>query len=141
MHVTTVRARYAETDQAGVVYHASYLPWFEVGRTEMLRDLGFPYAEIEKKLGVLLTVTEAGLNFHAPARYDEVIVVESSVTDIRKVRLRIATNLRRQVGGDLLCSGHVWLAAVTREGRPVPLPADLKSTLLRVLEQERGSSG
>ncbi len=140
MHVTTVRARYAETDQAGVVYHASYLPWFEVGRTEMLRDLGFPYAEIERRLGVLLTVTEAGLNFHAPARYDEVIVVETTVTDVRRVRLRLATGLRRQLGGDLLCTGHVWLAAVTREGKPVPLPADLRACLLRLQADAQGSS-
>jgi acyl-CoA thioester hydrolase len=129
MHVTTVRVRYAETDQAGVAHHASFLPWLEVGRTEMLRDAGYPYSRLESEDGVFLTVTEVGLHFHLPARYDELLVVESTVTDVRRVRVRIATTIRRQAGSALLSSGHVWLACVEGRGRPVPIPAGFLATL------------
>jgi acyl-CoA thioester hydrolase len=129
LHTTTARVRYAETDQAGVAYHSNFLLWFEIGRTELFRDLGLPYARLERERGIYLTVTETALQYHRPARYDDLIVIESRITDVKGVRLRISTNIRRQDSNALLCTGHVWLAAVSREGRPSPLPEDVRSLL------------
>ena len=106
MHVCNTRVRYAETDQGGVAYHANYLNWFEVGRTDMLRALGHPYAAMERDLDVLLTVTEAHLTYRRPALYDEVLRIETLVSEVRRVRLRIETRIVRGDDDELLCDGH-----------------------------------
>src|SRR6266508_438210 len=77
-----LRVRYAETDQMGVVYHANYLVWCEIGRTDFIRDLGTPYAELERS-NVSLAVVEASLRFHAGARYDDMIRVTTTLRDAR----------------------------------------------------------
>jgi acyl-CoA thioester hydrolase len=141
MHVCTTRVRYAETDQGGVAYHANYLHWFEVGRTAMLRDFGQPYAAIERDLGVLLTVTETSLVYRKPALYDDVLRIETRVTEVKRVRLRIDTRVLRVSDDEFLCQGHVWLASVTRDGRPVPLPVELGTVLRGQLTEEDGKTG
>ncbi len=140
MHVCTTRVRYAETDQGGVAYHANYLHWLEVGRTELLRDLGQPYAEIERDLGVLLTVTETRLAFRRPALYDDLLRIETRVTEVRRVRVRIDTRILRVPDGEFLCEGHVWLASVTRQGQPVPLPRELGDALRGQQGEEDGKT-
>ena len=80
---TETRVRYAETDQMGVVYHANYLAWCEIGRTELMRQAGVPYAQVEAE-GMLLAVSDVTLRYHAPARYDDVIHVR---TDRKSTRL------------------------------------------------------
>jgi acyl-CoA thioester hydrolase len=129
MHVTTARVSYGDTDQAGVAYHARYLHWFEMGRTELMRDAGFSYARLEAERNLLLTVVEAHLEFPKPARYDDVLVIESAVGELRRVRLRIDTRIRRQAGGELLCTGHVVLACVDRQGKPCAIPDDVRERL------------
>ena len=130
MHYSSARVRYADTDQGRVAYHANYLHWFEVGRTEMLRDLGFRYRDFEDQRDLLLTVVELGMNFRAPARYDDLIVIGTGIREIRKVRFCIEHALTRETPeGDVLCTGHLWLACVTREGRTRPLPEDLREAL------------
>lgn len=141
MHVCTTRVRYAETDQGGVAYHANYLNWFEVGRTDMLRTLGQPYARIERDLGILLTVVEAQLSYRKPALYDEQLRIETRVTELRRVRFRIETRIVRAEDDELLCDGHVWLASVTREGQPIPLPETLTGCLKDQLSTEEGKTG
>jgi len=74
---TQIRVRYAETDQMGVVYYANYLVWFEIGRVELLRSLGFAYSQLEKEHGCILPVVEANCRYRAPARYDDEIVIET----------------------------------------------------------------
>ena len=74
-----LRVRYAETDQMGVVYHANYLVWMEMGRVELCRTMGVRYRDLEEQEGVLLTVVEATCRYHAPARYDDEVMVETSV--------------------------------------------------------------
>ena len=83
-HVSTIdfRVRYAETDQMGVVYHANYLVWCELGRTEFIRTLGVTYAELERQ-GVQLAVSEASIRFHAGARYDDMIRVSTTLAGVR----------------------------------------------------------
>ncbi len=85
--ITEFRVRYAETDQMGVVYHANYLVWCEIGRTDFIRELGTPYADLERE-NVALAVVEASLRFHGAARYDDLVRVRTS---LREVRSRMIT--------------------------------------------------
>lgn len=78
-----LRVRYAETDQMGIVYHANYLPWCEIARTELIRRLWKPYAAVEREDGVLLAVTDATLRYHASARYDDAIRVTATLDQVR----------------------------------------------------------
>ncbi|MEC0211134.1 thioesterase family protein [Paenibacillus ehimensis] len=112
----TLRVRYQETDQMGVVYHANYLNWFEVGRTELIRELGMPYQTLEAR-GLLLPVIEADLKFRSPARYDDLVTIDTKVIDATNLRIRFAYEIKR--GEELLVSGgthHVWL---NRDWKPV----------------------
>lgn len=84
---STIRVRYAETDQMGVVYHANYLVWCEIGRTDLIRELGVTYARLEQE-GLRLAVADARLRYHAPARYDELVRVD---TWLEQVQSRAAT--------------------------------------------------
>ncbi|OXM84275.1 acyl-CoA thioesterase [Paenibacillus rigui] len=105
----TLRVRYQETDQMGVVYHANYLNWFEIGRTELIRSLGMPYQVIEAK-GLLLPVIEAELKFRMPAKYDDLIAIRTRVEEYTNVRLHFSSEIVR--GQEVLVSGgtkHVWL--------------------------------
>lgn len=101
-----LRVRYQETDQMGVVYHANYLNWFELGRTEFIRELGFPYKEMEQK-GLLLPVTEAELQFKQPARYDDILRIYVRVVKFSNIRIEFDVQIRRdpEDHGDLLERG------------------------------------
>jgi len=81
---TRVRVRYAETDQMGVVYYANYLVWFEVGRSELMRQRGLDYKQMEIETGCLMAVVEANARYQAPARYDDELIVETTVTGVRR---------------------------------------------------------
>ena len=82
-HAVEFRVRYAETDQMQVVYHSNYLIWCEIGRTEFIRALGTPYAELERQ-NVTLAVVEASLRFHSAARYDNLIRVTTTISDVTR---------------------------------------------------------
>ncbi len=92
---TTVRVRYAETDQMGVVYYANYLVWFEIGRVEFLRQLGFDYKQMEVADDCMLPVVEANCRYKAPAVYDDVIVIETRVSAMRSSMLKFAYEIYR----------------------------------------------
>ena len=121
------RARYAETDQMGIVYHANYLPWCEIGRTELIRRLWRPYAALEAE-GVLLAVTEVSLRYHASAKYDDLVRV---VTTLEQVRSRGVTFLyeiyRVEDGGQTkkLVTARTSLIAIDPAGAPRTLPPAL----------------
>jgi acyl-CoA thioester hydrolase len=119
---TRVRVRYAETDQMGVVYHANYLVWFEVGRVELMRQRGFDYrqAEIEHKCG--LAVVEVTVRYKAPARYDDELIVETRVKSVRGPVVRFAYRILRAEDGLLLCEGETVHVVVGRDMKRVPLP-------------------
>ncbi|WCK55512.1 thioesterase family protein [Aneurinibacillus sp. Ricciae_BoGa-3] len=105
-----VRVRYQETDQMGVVYHANYLVWFEVGRTELIRQLGFSYQRFEG-LGFMLPVTEAHASYKKAARYDDELIIRTKIARLEGVRLVFAYEIIRQNDGELLASGethHIW---------------------------------
>ena len=117
------RVCYGDTDQMGVVYYANYLEFFERGRTEMLRSAGFPYSKLET-LGVFLPVTEAKCRYLAPARYDDLLTLRSTILELGRVRFRIGSQVR--LGEKLLVSGEVTLACVNAERRPMRMPPELE---------------
>lgn len=117
---TTVTVRYAETDMMGIVYHGAYLPWFEIGRTHLLREHGLPYRELEAE-GFRLPVLELGVKYHRPAVYDDTVEILTTLPERPSVRIRLEYELRR--GTELLVTGWTLHAFIDREGRPVRPPA------------------
>ena len=122
-HSETIRVRYGETDQMGVVYHSNYLHYFEVARTELLRTAGVAYSDLEKQ-GIFLVVTEAACRYRAPALYDELLRITARVSQLGKARVRFDYEVRNPAGR-LLTEGHTELASVDRDKNPVRLPEDV----------------
>ena len=128
-HQHMLRVHYQDTDQMGVAHHSNYVGWFEIGRTEMMRDAGFAYSEMER-LGLLLPVVDMHLKYHQPARYDEGMAIFTRVTNFSAARLEFEYEVRRiedkQDGemispyGELLTSGstlHMWLNSEWKPAR------------------------
>jgi acyl-CoA thioester hydrolase len=130
--ITELRVRYAETDQMGVVYHSNYLIWCEIGRTDYIRALGTPYAELEQN-GVALAVADASLRCHAPARYDDVIRVETSLTDIKSRTITFDYAILLAGTGARLVTARTTLVSLDRGGRVTALPAHVRAFLARGL--------
>jgi acyl-CoA thioester hydrolase len=103
---TRLRVRYAETDQMGVVYHSNHFVWFEVGRVELLRQLGFSYRDMETKDNRFIAVAEAKCRYRAPARYDEEIVVRTELLNVRDSVVHFGYELRRAADRTLLAEGE-----------------------------------
>lgn len=114
-----VTVRYAETDMMGVVYHGSYLPWFEIGRTTLLRELGLPYRELESQ-GFFLPVLEVGVKYLRPARYDDTLTIVTTVRERPLLRIHLEYEVRR--GDEVLATGHTVHAFIDRSGKPVRPP-------------------
>ena len=125
---STVRVRYAETDQMGIAHHAEYFSWFEVGRTDLLRGRGLPYRELEAR-GVRFPVIETQVRFLRPAYYDDVLEIATTVTSLGGARIAFAYEVRREGAEGPLATGVTHHAAVDGRGRPVRLPADVRSRL------------
>lgn len=114
-----VRVRYKETDQMAIAHHSNYIVWFEIGRTDLCRATGFPYATIEAR-GYLLVVTEVTCRYRAPFRYDDEIVIRTSVAEAGSRMIRFGYELSEATTGEVRASGtssHVWVDRETR--RPV----------------------
>lgn len=130
-----VRVRYCECDPMGVAHHSACIPWFEMGRTELLRTSGITYADMEAA-GVFLVVTRIETRYHAPARYDDDLILITRVTGGGRARIDHAYELYRfdpeppagrgRGRTDLLCTATSTLACVDATGRPRPLPAWLR---------------
>jgi len=120
-----VRVGYVDTDQAGVVHHASYFRWLEHGRVEYLRHHGLDYRRFELDEHLALPVIEVSLRYRAPARFDELLVVETWVPEVTRAKVRFDSVIRR--GVDTLLTGSVWLACVAMpEGRLVSMPESVR---------------
>jgi len=122
-HEITVRVRYAETDRMGLLHHANYIVYFEMGRTEMLRQSGVSYREIEDS-GHLLVIVEVGCKFKRPAYYDDLLTIRTTVARVTHVKIVHHYQVLRE--GTLLAEGQSTLACVDREGRPQALPPILR---------------
>ena len=121
---TTIRVRYAETDQMGIVYYANFFIWFEVGRVELLRQLGFHYKQMEIDDDCHIPVVEANCRYKSPARYDDELLLETRVLAIRRSVLKFGYRLLRpeNEGTTLLAEGETVHVTVDRSFRPVRLP-------------------
>jgi acyl-CoA thioester hydrolase len=120
-----VTVRYAETDMMGVVYHGNYLPWFEIGRTTLLKEMGLPYRQLEEE-GYRLPVLEVGAKYFRPAVYDDTVTIVTTLTEKPLLRIRLEYEVRR--GDELLATGHTVHAFIDREGKPVrPPPKAVKA--------------
>lgn len=116
----TVTVRYAETDMMGIVYHANYFPWFEIGRTGLLKAHGLPYRQLEAD-GYRLPVLEVSAKFLRPAVYDDTLAIITSLREKPVLRIRLNYEVRR--GDELLATGESLHAFVDLQGRPVRPPA------------------
>jgi acyl-CoA thioester hydrolase len=103
---TSVRVRYAETDQMGVVHHANYLVWFEIGRVELMRQLGFDYKRMELEDECQIVVVEVSSRYKAPAHYDDELVIRTQVKTLRGFLLKFGYEVIRKADGKLLCTGE-----------------------------------
>jgi acyl-CoA thioester hydrolase len=106
MNETRLRVRYAETDQMGVVYHANHFIWFEIGRVEFMRQLGFSYRDMEKQHERCVAVVEAKCRYRAPARYDDEIVVRTRLLNVKESVIHFGYELRRAQDDALLAEGE-----------------------------------
>jgi acyl-CoA thioester hydrolase len=121
---TRLRVRYAETDQAGVVYHSNYLIWFEVGRVELCREYGFNYRDMETEADAFLPVTEARVKYRVPARYDDEIIVRTRVVELRSRAIKFAYEVLRAGDGMLLAEGETRHIVMNSQGRARALPPE-----------------
>jgi acyl-CoA thioester hydrolase len=115
----SIRVRYAETDRMGLLHHANYFVYFEAGRTELIRQRGLTYREVEDT-GFYLVIVEAGCKFKSPAFYDDLLTLRTSVARVTHVKIVHHYQLLRD--GVILAEGHTTLACVDKGGKPQPLP-------------------
>jgi acyl-CoA thioester hydrolase len=141
---TRIRVRYAETDQMGVVYYANFFIWFEVGRVELLRQLGFHYKQMEIDDDCHIPVVEANCRYKSPARYDDELLLETSVLALRRSVIKFGYRLLRPESGEahttLLAEGETTHVIVDRSLRKVPLPQKYAAVLEKFLVSRSGLS-
>ena len=123
---TPITVRYAETDMMGVVYHGSYLPWFEVGRTDLMKQYGLPYRQLEAE-GFFLPVLEVGARYLKPARYDDPLTIVTTLREKPLLRIKLEYEVRR--GDELLATGFTLHAFIDRAGKPVRPPASFQEKM------------
>ncbi len=119
---TRVRVRYAETDQMGVVYHSNFFIWFEVGRVELLRQLGFSYKQMEEQDGCFIAVVDARCRYKAPAHYDEEIVIRTHLKNVRGSMIHFGYEAVRAGDGALLAEGETTHIVTDANMRKRELP-------------------
>jgi acyl-CoA thioester hydrolase len=119
---TRIRARYAETDQMGVVYHSNHFVWFEVGRVELLRQFGFSYKEMEKEDDCFIAVVDARCRYRAPVHYDDEVVVRTYLKHVREKMIHFGYELRRVDNGKLLAEGETMHIVANSKMKPRALP-------------------
>ncbi|WP_373501552.1 acyl-CoA thioesterase [Desulfococcus sp.] len=124
----TYRVIYGDTDQMGVVYYANYFRFFEMGRAAMFRHLGLSYREIEER-GYVLPVSEAFCKYLASARYDDVLIIETSLDTAIRGGMKFNYTILRESDGTPLVTGHTRHACMTTEGRVVRPPGFLKDLI------------
>jgi acyl-CoA thioester hydrolase len=117
-----VRVRYAETDQMGVVYHGNYFTWFEVGRVELCRALGFEYKQMEAEDDCFIVVADAHCRYKKSARFDELLIVRTRIAGATKRTITFSYEVLRKADDELLATGDTIHVICDREGRPRSLP-------------------
>ena len=119
---TRIRVRYAETDQMGVVYHANHFIWFELGRVELLRQIGFSYKEMEREDNCFIAVVDARCRYKAPALYDDEVLVRTYLKNVRESVIHFGYELLRPADGTLLAEGETTHIVADAQMRKTTLP-------------------
>ncbi|MDD4565131.1 MAG: thioesterase family protein [Eubacteriales bacterium] len=119
-HKTLVRVIYADTDAMGVVYHTNYIKWFEVGRCELLRSMGYPYAHMEKE-GVMLPVAECGCKYRLPAVYDDLLEITARISEMKGATVTLEYEIRKKETEELLVTGWTKHAITDLKFKPIRL--------------------
>jgi acyl-CoA thioester hydrolase len=140
-HDVTVRVRYAETDQMGIDYHSNYLIWFEVGRVELMRSLGFDYKQMELQDDTYIVVADLHCRYHHPARYDELLTVRTKILEAKSRTLKFGYEIFRQPDQELLATGHTIHVACSRAGQVKHFPDKYKSAFLAIAVQPQPADG
>ncbi len=126
-HRVRHRVLYADTDRSGVVYHSNYFRYFEKGRASFMRDVGYPYAQVEAS-GYVYPVVELGLRFFAPLVYDDEMWIHTRPTDLERVRVKFEYVITHAVSGERICRGFTQHCAANERGVPVAVdPATVKA--------------
>ena len=133
--LSRIRVRYAETDQMGIVYHSNYFIWFEVGRVDLLRQLGFTYREMEQKDGCYIAVVDARCRFKAPARYDDEIVIRTHLKNVRESLVHFGYEAVRDNDGTLLAEGETMHIVTDPDMRKRELPAKYMAVFKSAVEK------
>jgi len=131
-NVATYRVIYGDTDQMGVVYYANYLRWFERGRAELLRQIGMPYSSVEEK-GFFFPVIEVSCRYLKPARFDDEIAIETTLTALSRVTLDFSYKISRKSNSQLLAEGSTRHACVDHEGKVAKISTVLENALKAAL--------
>jgi len=126
-HTICVRVRYVECDPMGFLHHSAYLPYMEMGRTELLRAQGFQYRDLEAD-GVFFVVTKLSISFKKPARYDDELELQTKITRQTAVRIEHAYEIYHKESRLLLCTAESTLACIGRDGQVREIPDNLRTT-------------
>src|SRR5215210_3147237 len=129
-HETIIRVRYSETDKMGVVYHANYLVWFEIGRTEFCRARGFAYRDMEENENAFLVVAESYCRYKASAYYDDELLIRTHITELRRRSLRFGYEIVRASDGQVIAEGETGHVITDSNGRVRSFPEGYAQRLL-----------
>jgi acyl-CoA thioester hydrolase len=124
-----IRVIYADTDAMGIVYHTNYIRWFEVGRSELFRDMGVVYADV-KTLGFNFPVTQAYCHYHLPARYDDLVAIETKVAYLKRASIKFNYVIRDESGQEILAEGYTIHACMDSSGKITRIPALIEEKIL-----------
>lgn len=128
-HEQRLRVRFEETDALQVVYYSKYLVWFEVGRINLLREIGLPYTVLASR-GMHTPVVQAHADYKASARFDDEILIKTRIASVGRSSMRFESEVYRLPEMELICTGHTVHTLIDGEGRPIKVPDDLRSVLL-----------
>ena len=132
---TTIRVRYAETDQMGVVYYGNYFTWFEVGRVELCRQLGFEYKQMELEDDSFIVVAEAYCRYKRPARFDDLLAIRTRVIETQSRTIRFGYEILNQASNEVIATGETVHVICDRQGRPKSLPERYRKYFPTVFHQ------
>lgn len=135
----TITVRYAETDQMGVVHHANYLIWFELGRTEFCKAKGFSYRDMEREDNALMVVAEAYCRYKSPAFYDDTLIVRTKLEEVRSRTIRFLYEVYRPSDQTLLVEGETMHIVTDHNKKVRSLPEKYKELLIKEIEQSNGN--
>jgi acyl-CoA thioester hydrolase len=128
-HETEVRVRYAETDQMGIAHHSNYLIWFEAGRSDLCRSRGFSYKEMEEKDNALMVVAESYVRYKSPAFYEDVLSIQTTVSEIRSRSIRFSYEIHRRSDNTLIAEGETLHLVTDKQQKVRTIPEAYKFLL------------